>query len=388
MKRKGSTIGAIFFVLCLILGYFALNASGPRRTKSTSQTDYRSSEVSGLASVSEQIYVLASATVLPGVDTANVMVTSGGTVAPYNKEQIVANKSIVFPNAAVYEGSTKDNLPDGNGKCVWQDCSTYNGNWVSGVINGAGTYTWVNGNTYKGDFTKGQISGKGKYTVKNGPIFEGTFRNGRFIEGTITYMDKNGNKLTETAKNSVLGDFAEIIMNDGTKATVPLTKGAFTGNNAIIYYHNGDNYQGSLLNGLKSGMGTYTWKAGNHYVGMFSFDYFHGQGIYYYTKNENGERLIGDFAFGQPNGTVSYYKNNQKYTTIWANGRCTSISQSRNQTQTPITGEQYIGDKSTSVFHHTWCDSITNIPEQNRKIFKTREDAVKSFYSPCQYCKP
>ena len=44
-------------------------------------------------------------------------------------------------------------------------------------------------------------------------------------------------------------------------------------------------YKGSYANGLKKGLGTFTWASGDQYVGEFYNDKFHGQGTYSY---ENG----------------------------------------------------------------------------------------------------
>ena len=46
----------------------------------------------------------------------------------------------------------------------------------------------------------------------------------------------------------------------------------------------------------------------------------------------------------------------------------------------------YIGNKNSKVFH---LDSCNTLPaEQNRIIFKDREDAIDSDFRPCGRCKP
>lgn len=280
---------------------------------------------SDLTDASINIYTSIENQVVPTLNPSN-FIAANSTINLSQGKQTSANKSLTYSNGAVYTGSVKSDLPNGSGKCTWPDGSTYDGAWTNGVINGSGTYSWKNGDTYKGVFENGAVNGKGKYTIKNGPVFSGTFKEGFLIDGTITYKDKTGNLLTEKVKSGLLQPTASIKMKDGTKATVPLTKGEFTGEDADITYANGDTYNGELVKGLKSGTGTYTWITGEHYVGEFFDDLIYGEGTYFYTKIETGKRLIGSFSNGQPDGLLTYYTTKTKhYTTSWANGKCTNV---------------------------------------------------------------
>ena len=321
--KKALTIGASFIV-CFAIICGLLTLSAPMNAEALAVTEI-SGDLSELSIASADIYIATTTRVIPELDTSSFIAVNG-TIDLSQGRQTSANKTYTFSDGAVYSGTVKSGVPHGSGKCTWPDGSSYDGSWANGVMDGEGTYTWKNGDVYKGAFEKGKISGKGKYTVKNGPVFNGTFKNGLMTDGTITYKDKQSNSLTEKVKNRILQPTASIKMKDGTKATVPLSKGEFTGKDADITYANGDTYKGELVKGLKSGNGTYTWKAGNHYVGQFYSDLIHGQGTYYYTKNETGKRLIGNFANGQPNGTLVYYTTKTKhYTTRWTNGKCTSV---------------------------------------------------------------
>ena len=322
-KRKIS-IG-ISFILCFAIICGLLTLSTPLNAEAISASAQLNSDFSELTIASVNIYTSMEKQVVPALNPSNY-IASNGTIDLSQGRQISANKTLTFSNGAIYTGTVKSDLPDGSGKCTWPDGSTYDGAWTKGVMNGTGTYTWKNGDTYKGAFENGIVTGKGKYTIKNGPVFTGTFKDGYLIDGTITYKDKTGNSLTEKVKNGILQPTASIKMKDGTKATVPLSKGEFTGKDADITYANGDTYKGDLIRGLKDGSGTYTWKAGNHYVGGFSNDLIHGKGTYFYTKSETGKRLIGSFSNGQPSGTLTYYTTKTKYyTTTWSNGKCTSV---------------------------------------------------------------
>ena len=48
----------------------------------------------------------------------------------------------------------------------------------------------------------------------------------------------------------------------------------------------------------------------------------------------------------------------------------------------------YIGNSNSHVFHKPSCSSANTIKEENRVSFKSREDAVKSGYTPCKRCNP
>ena len=48
----------------------------------------------------------------------------------------------------------------------------------------------------------------------------------------------------------------------------------------------------------------------------------------------------------------------------------------------------YIGNSNSHIFHKPSCSSANTIKEENRVSFKSREDAVKSGYTPCKRCNP
>ena len=48
----------------------------------------------------------------------------------------------------------------------------------------------------------------------------------------------------------------------------------------------------------------------------------------------------------------------------------------------------YIGNKSSHVFHYSDCIGAVTMSEKNRTEFTTRQEAVKAGYTPCSNCKP
>ena len=65
--------------------------------------------------------------------------------------------------------------------------------------------------------------------------------------------------------------------------------------------------------------GTYTWDAGEKYVGEFKDDKQHGQGTYTYT---NGDKYVGEYKDGKKHGQGTYtYADGTKDSGYWMNGK-------------------------------------------------------------------
>ena len=63
-----------------------------------------------------------------------------------------------------------------------------------------------------------------------------------------------------------------------------------------------------------------------------------------------------------------------------------SVKQGSNRKHLDVEGEEdyYIGNKNTKVFHSSNCKSLPK--EENRVIFKTKEEAIKNGYKPHEKC--
>ena len=48
----------------------------------------------------------------------------------------------------------------------------------------------------------------------------------------------------------------------------------------------------------------------------------------------------------------------------------------------------YTGNVNSKVFHQNTCDAVTDMKENNKINFKTKEDAVSKGYKPCKSCNP
>lgn len=73
--------------------------------------------------------------------------------------------------------------------------------------------------------------------------------------------------------------------------------------NARIYWPNGNSYIGQIIDGNRTGFGTYRFHDGEKYVGEFKEGKFHGFGVYYL---KNGDMYKGDFVDGKFQGFGTY----------------------------------------------------------------------------------
>ena len=81
--------------------------------------------------------------------------------------------------------------------------------------------------------------------------------------------------------------------------------------NGILYYNNGDYYEGEFQNGKKEGFGIIIYKNGTRYEGIFKNNKHNGYGK---LIQLDGEVFIGDWKEGKINGKgVRYHSNGDRY---------------------------------------------------------------------------
>jgi len=154
-------------------------------------------------------------------------------------------------DGAIWEGTFKGGLLDGEGRFKSAEGNTYVGDFISGKCHGTGTYTWANGDSYTGSFVKGVREGKGTFKWAHGTVYTGDFAEGkRTGKGTCRWT--NGDTYT--------GDFV-----DGARSG----KGTYT-------WANGDTYTGDFLEGKLNGYGTLTYASGRVRKGKWSNGKFVG----------------------------------------------------------------------------------------------------------------
>ena len=92
-------------------------------------------------------------------------------------------------------------------------------------------------------------------------------------------------------------------------------------NNQEIKYNNGDRlrYVGQVVNGLPEGKGIMYWNNGDRYEGDWRNDKREGKGIYYWN---DGDIYEGDYKNGVREGKgIMYYNNGEKKEGIWKNDK-------------------------------------------------------------------
>jgi hypothetical protein len=136
-----------------------------------------------------------------------------------------------------------------------------------------------------------------------------------------TSNNKQKDTLSEKIKNNnskVQNVIQNIYYSDGDQYTGYLLNGQRNGEGRY-YYSNGDTYIGNWLDGKKHGKGTYYFISGDKYIGNWLDDKMHGKGKYYFN---NGSTYKGDWAYDKRNGEGTYeYANGDKYIGNWLDGK-------------------------------------------------------------------
>ena len=66
-----------------------------------------------------------------------------------------------------------------------------------------------------------------------------------------------------------------------------------------------------------------------------------------------------------------------------------STQKSETSSSTPEkSSANYIGNRSSKKFHHSWCSSVSDMKASNRVPFDSRSEAIDYGYKPCGRCNP
>jgi hypothetical protein len=86
-----------------------------------------------------------------------------------------------------------------------------------------------------------------------------------------------------------------------------------------IDWNNGNNFQGTLVHGVKQGKGQFIWRSGQRYSGDWANDLPNGKGTIVFA---NGDRYDGDVKDGQAHGQgIARFKGGDSYAGNWVNGK-------------------------------------------------------------------
>ncbi|PPD90042.1 hypothetical protein GOBAR_DD13038 [Gossypium barbadense] len=154
---------------------------------------------------------------------------------------------LLLPNGDSYSGSLLGNMPEGQGKYVWQGGCVYEGEWRRGMRHGIGKIQWPSGTVYDGEFSGGYMHGTGTYIGSNKLTYKGRWK---------------------------------LSLKHGLGYQV---------------YPNGDVFEGSWMQGTPEGPGKYTWANGNVYLGNMKGGKMSGKGTLTWT---NGDSFEGSWLNG------------------------------------------------------------------------------------------
>lgn len=177
-------------------------------------------------------------------------------------------KELNFDNG-VYIGEALGNRQHGYGTYFFVSGAKYEGNWKMGFMHGNGTFTYQNGDSWSGEWKDGVAwNGEGKYYYeknKKSYCLEGKLEKGHLCGYGTVYLPDN---------QACTGKFKHGIPYDA-EGTYFMRKirGLYTGKwkdgeptgsgKAVIYYTNGNRYEGEFINGVIEGQGTFFYPTGS-----------------------------------------------------------------------------------------------------------------------------
>jgi hypothetical protein len=137
-----------------------------------------------------------------------------------------------------YYGNLTNNIPNGNGKIIYENGDTYMGEWKNGYSHGRGQSSCKNF-VYKGDWKFSKMSGKGVIKYENGDVYKGDFKNDLYNgEGSYIWKE-NGNEYFGEFKNNLKHGKGYFIWNGKLLFLQNVDKYALEGyweNDKLIYY--------------------------------------------------------------------------------------------------------------------------------------------------------
>jgi len=206
---------------------------------------------------------------------------------------------------AVYEGSTVDGIPSGEGVLNFPNGRKYIGEMENGQYDGFGIYYWPQGSKYEGGFIRGLRNGSGVFTWTTGEKFVGEFKNNKRWSGIL--YDNSGSehkKWRDGVSFKIQPKQATLYQNikGGKWSFKKMTSkhnlyfgqhlnGTPEGQGRITL-HDKSVYVGEFHKGIPHGQGKMTWFTGKTYTGSWRFGVQHGQGI---EIDEKGRKYVGGF---------------------------------------------------------------------------------------------
>ena len=286
----------------------------------------------------------------------------------------------LFLDNYVYEGELKNNIiKEGKGKLTYNNGVIYIGEFKNDKYNGKGVlYIKKNKLVYEGYFLNGLFEGKGKFYQQNGDCYIGNFKNGKpdgigkeYFQKTDILKYKGG------FKNDCYHGEGEFYDQKGRL----LCKGKFEYDKlvyGILYYDNGDYYEGEIKDFAANGKGAEYYKNGKpKRIGNFVNGVIEGEGKFF---NEDGSYYCGQFKHGKryqkgkeydKNGVFLYewyFPNNQNNVIIQGNPEQKKDETKSDENKKEIKGEE--NKNNNNEIFNNYTTKGNEISEENKNTDK------------------
>lgn len=158
--------------------------------------------------------------------------------------------------------------------------------------------------------------GKGTYVYPSGAKYIGQFKNGKIHGKGVLYFS-NGDKYQGDWVDHYRTGRGTLLKAKGGEYTGDFKKNKFDGIGKFIY-PTGDIYVGEWVDNIAQGEGEYSFVNGNQYVGKFKAGKFHGKGTMYYTDDSYFEGLWAKNKKEGPGKMVG--ANGKSIEGVWKDG--------------------------------------------------------------------
>lgn len=224
----------------------------------------------------------------------------------------------------IYFGEFENDVFHGSGFFEWaQHGLKYMGQYQVGLRHGCGILTWKNGDRYVGEFQQDMKHGRGTFFWSNNDVYCGDYvqdkKQGR---GCITWGSHPGEKYDGEWHNDKKQGFGKYVWANGGSYEGYWLDNKRNGK-GIEKWPSGSIYDGSWVENEMHGWGhkicTRDGRPDGFYEGPFQDGRAHGRG---YRQYEDGSTYEGDYAADKRVGFGSYtWKDGEKFSGIWAVGR-------------------------------------------------------------------
>ena len=194
----------------------------------------------------------------------------------FKLSKIKGKGKYVFKDNSEYEGDVIHSFRHGYGIYRGLEGKVYTGDWVKGKRGGSGVqiYSEIPLIKYDGNWKSDQKSGYGTMIYSSGNIYRGYWNNDkRNGYGIMQWTDQNLNQY-------YIGTFKDNIITGYGDIQYRIPNNIYTDIKANILNIGINMYRGRLIDGKRSGYGTFFYANGSQYTGIWRDSKKHGPGLF------------------------------------------------------------------------------------------------------------